>query len=205
MPHLCTMILKPSSRITCFVKDIDAIPQAFFFAILWLVLSIGNQLFQSPMPYLNIETHAHLVGIWQAGLLFRNISNFNCIPLTTVYDTIIKYQKLGTTQMQKKKSGQPTKLTERNHQELSLIITRASTHALDPKNHTYDPRTSNGALRLPKLIVIGQSMTRPKSFGLTNRPLSLENELIGYEFGGRPARSGTWKIWQSTTDLADNW
>ncbi|MBW0526454.1 hypothetical protein O181_066169 [Austropuccinia psidii MF-1] len=122
MPHLCTMILKPSSGITCFVKDVDAIPQAFFFAILWLVLSIGNKLLQSPMPYLDIETYASLVGMRQAGLLFRNISDSNHIPLTTVYDTIVKYQQLGTTQTQKK-SGRPTKSTERDRRELSRIIT----------------------------------------------------------------------------------
>ncbi|MBW0555189.1 hypothetical protein O181_094904 [Austropuccinia psidii MF-1] len=190
------MILKPSSCITRFVKDIDAIPQEFFFEILFLVFCIGNHLLQSPMPYLDIETHARLVGMRQAGLLFRNISNFNHIPLTTVYDTIIKYQQLGTTQMQKKVG---------DHQELSWIITHAcglmaSTHALHPKNHNYNPRTSNGALPSPKLIITGQSMTGPKSFGLTNQHSSLENE-----FGGRPARSGTWKIWQSTTNLANNW
>ncbi|MBW0519451.1 hypothetical protein O181_059166 [Austropuccinia psidii MF-1] len=96
------MSFKPSSRITRSVKDIDAIPQAFFFVILWLVLSIGNKLLQSPMPYLDIKTCARLVGMRQAGLSFRNISDFNHIPLTTVYDTILKYQQLGTTQTQKK-------------------------------------------------------------------------------------------------------
>ncbi|MBW0486513.1 hypothetical protein O181_026228 [Austropuccinia psidii MF-1] len=75
------------------------------------------------MPYLDIKTRACLLGMQQAGLSFRNISNFNCIPLTTVYDTIIKYQQLGTTQTQKK-SGRPTKLTDRDRQELSQIITQ---------------------------------------------------------------------------------
>ncbi|MBW0567024.1 hypothetical protein O181_106739 [Austropuccinia psidii MF-1] len=62
------------------------------------------------MPYLDIKTHVCLVGMGQAGLSFRNISDFNPIPLTTVYDTIIKYQQLGTTQTHKKITNLMTKV-----------------------------------------------------------------------------------------------
>ncbi|MBW0579089.1 hypothetical protein O181_118804 [Austropuccinia psidii MF-1] len=61
------------------------------------------------MPYLDIKTRGRLVGMHQAGLPFRVISDLAGIPLTTVYDTIDKYQQIGTVRTQK----------ERERQELS--------------------------------------------------------------------------------------
>ncbi|MBW0585729.1 hypothetical protein O181_125444, partial [Austropuccinia psidii MF-1] len=48
------------------------------------------------MPYLNIETRGRIVGMRQAGLPFRVISDFVGIPLSTVYDTVAKFQVIGT-------------------------------------------------------------------------------------------------------------
>ncbi|MBW0492044.1 hypothetical protein O181_031759 [Austropuccinia psidii MF-1] len=182
MPRFCTMILKPSSCITRFLKDIDTIPQAFFFVILLLVLSIGNQLLQSPMPYLDIETRACLVGMRQANLLFRNISDFKCIPLTTVYDTIIKYQQLGTTQTQKKSK----------HSRIA------------PKKPYLQPQDFQQHLAFAQAHCHWTINDWAKVIWTANWHSSLENKSIGYKFGGQPARSGTWKIWLSTTDLANN-
>ncbi|MBW0516262.1 hypothetical protein O181_055977 [Austropuccinia psidii MF-1] len=57
----------------------------------------------------------------QAGLPFQTISDLAGIPLTTVYDMIDKYQRIGTVRTQKK--GRPTSMTEQDRQELSRIIT----------------------------------------------------------------------------------
>ncbi|MBW0471398.1 hypothetical protein O181_011113 [Austropuccinia psidii MF-1] len=55
------------------------------------------------MPYLDIETRGRLVGMHQAGLPFRTILDLAGIPLTTVYNTINKYQRIGTVRTQKKR------------------------------------------------------------------------------------------------------
>ncbi|MBW0517573.1 hypothetical protein O181_057288 [Austropuccinia psidii MF-1] len=75
------------------------------------------------MPYLDVETQGRLVGMHQAGLSFRAIAEWNNLPLMTVYNTFQKYEQIGTVTTQRK-SGQPTKLTERDRQQLSRIITR---------------------------------------------------------------------------------
>ncbi|MBW0498431.1 hypothetical protein O181_038146 [Austropuccinia psidii MF-1] len=59
----------------------------------------------------------------QAGLSFRTIPEWNNLPLTTVYNTFQKYKQIGTVTTQQK-SGQPTKLTEHDGQQISRIITR---------------------------------------------------------------------------------
>ncbi|MBW0592528.1 hypothetical protein O181_132243 [Austropuccinia psidii MF-1] len=75
------------------------------------------------MPYLDIKTRGRLVGMCQAGLSFRVILDLTRISLTTVYNTIKKYQRIRTVRTQKKK-GRPTIMTERDRRELSQIITR---------------------------------------------------------------------------------
>ncbi|MBW0515094.1 hypothetical protein O181_054809 [Austropuccinia psidii MF-1] len=66
-----------------------------------------------PMPYLEVETRARLVGMQQAGLSFRAIAEWNNLPLMTVYNTFQKYKEISTV-MTQRKSGRPTKLTERD-------------------------------------------------------------------------------------------
>ncbi|MBW0500061.1 hypothetical protein O181_039776 [Austropuccinia psidii MF-1] len=80
------------------------------------------RLFIPPMPYLDVETRARLVGMRQAGLSFRAIAEWNNLPLTTVYNTFQKYEEIGTVTTQQKR-GQPTKLTERDRRQLGRIIT----------------------------------------------------------------------------------
>ncbi|MBW0460609.1 hypothetical protein O181_000324 [Austropuccinia psidii MF-1] len=75
------------------------------------------------MPYLDVETRGRLVGMRQAGLSFRAIAEWNNLPLTTVYNTFQKYKQIGTITPQQK-SGQTTKLTECDRQQLSHIITQ---------------------------------------------------------------------------------
>ncbi|MBW0588902.1 hypothetical protein O181_128617 [Austropuccinia psidii MF-1] len=75
------------------------------------------------MPYLDVETRGQLVGMRQAGLSFRAIAELNDLSLTTVYKTFQKYQEIGTVTTQKK-TGQPTKLNDRDWRQLSRIITR---------------------------------------------------------------------------------
>ncbi|MBW0590387.1 hypothetical protein O181_130102 [Austropuccinia psidii MF-1] len=48
------------------------------------------------MPYLDIETRARIVGMQKAGLPLRAISDLVGIPLSTVYDTVAKFQVIGT-------------------------------------------------------------------------------------------------------------
>ncbi|MBW0507476.1 hypothetical protein O181_047191 [Austropuccinia psidii MF-1] len=74
------------------------------------------------MPYLDVETRGRLVGMRQAGLSFRAIAELNDLPLTTVCKTFQKYQEIGTVTTQKK-TGRPTKLNDRDWQQLSRIIT----------------------------------------------------------------------------------
>ncbi|MBW0587574.1 hypothetical protein O181_127289 [Austropuccinia psidii MF-1] len=59
----------------------------------------------------------------QAGLSLRAIAELNDLPLTTVYKTFQKYQEIGTVTTQKK-TCRPTKLNDRDRQQLSRIITR---------------------------------------------------------------------------------
>ncbi|MBW0546411.1 hypothetical protein O181_086126 [Austropuccinia psidii MF-1] len=75
------------------------------------------------LPSIDVETQGQLVGMCQAGLLFRAIAELNNLPLTTVYNTFQKYKQIVTITAQRK-SGQPTKLTEFDQQQLSHIITR---------------------------------------------------------------------------------
>ncbi|MBW0549735.1 hypothetical protein O181_089450 [Austropuccinia psidii MF-1] len=79
------------------------------------------------MPYLDIETRGHIVGMRQAGLPFRAISDLVGIPLLTVYDMVAKFQIIGTVRTQKK-TGQPPIMTDRDRRELDRIITRAFAH-----------------------------------------------------------------------------
>ncbi|MBW0529566.1 hypothetical protein O181_069281 [Austropuccinia psidii MF-1] len=53
------------------------------------------------MPYLDIEARGHIVGMCQEGLPFQAISELGGIPLFTVYDTITKFQCIGTVRTQK--------------------------------------------------------------------------------------------------------
>ncbi|MBW0476847.1 hypothetical protein O181_016562 [Austropuccinia psidii MF-1] len=75
------------------------------------------------MPYLDVETQGQLVGMHQAGLLFRAIAEWNNLPLMTFYNTFQKYEQISTVTAQQK-SSQPTKLTECDRQQLSRIITQ---------------------------------------------------------------------------------
>ncbi|MBW0568595.1 hypothetical protein O181_108310 [Austropuccinia psidii MF-1] len=72
---------------------------------------------------IDVETQGQLVGMRQAGLLFRAIAEWNNLPLTTVYNIFQKYKQIGTVTTQQK-SGRPTKLTEHDRQQLSCIITQ---------------------------------------------------------------------------------
>ncbi|MBW0593043.1 hypothetical protein O181_132758 [Austropuccinia psidii MF-1] len=96
------------------------------------------------MPYLNIKTRGRLVGMRQAGLSFRVISDLTGIPLMTVYNTIEKYQRIGTVRTQKKK-GRRTIMTEQDRQELSRIITRGCrltvAQVTDLMTHTVSTQT----------------------------------------------------------------
>ncbi|MBW0563163.1 hypothetical protein O181_102878 [Austropuccinia psidii MF-1] len=74
------------------------------------------------MPYLDIETHGQIVGMRQAGLSFRAIGQLAGVPLTTIYDTVSKYQEIGTVQTQQK-TGRPTILKDCDRRQLSQIIT----------------------------------------------------------------------------------
>ncbi|MBW0492839.1 hypothetical protein O181_032554 [Austropuccinia psidii MF-1] len=75
------------------------------------------------MPYLDIETRGQIVGMRQAGLSFRAIGQLAGVPLTTIYDTVSKYQEIGTVKTQQK-TGQPTILKDCDRCQLSRIITR---------------------------------------------------------------------------------
>ncbi|MBW0557764.1 hypothetical protein O181_097479 [Austropuccinia psidii MF-1] len=65
------------------------------------------------MPYLNIETRGRIIGMRQAGLPFRAILDSVGIPLLTVYDTVAKFQVIGTVRTQKK-TGRPPIMTDRD-------------------------------------------------------------------------------------------
>ncbi|MBW0524353.1 hypothetical protein O181_064068 [Austropuccinia psidii MF-1] len=54
------------------------------------------------MPYLDIETQGRLVGMHQAGLLFRAIAEWNNLPLTTGYNR----NRLAPLQLNKKAANQ---------------------------------------------------------------------------------------------------
>ncbi|MBW0560952.1 hypothetical protein O181_100667 [Austropuccinia psidii MF-1] len=75
------------------------------------------------MPYLDVETQGQLVGMHQAGLLFRAIAEWNNLPLMTVYNTFQKYEQIGIVTTQQK-SDRLTNLTEHDRRQLSGIITR---------------------------------------------------------------------------------
>ncbi|MBW0465033.1 hypothetical protein O181_004748 [Austropuccinia psidii MF-1] len=74
------------------------------------------------MPYLDVETRGQIVGMCQAGLSFRAIGQLAGVPLTTIYDTVTKYQQIGTVQTQQK-TGRPTILKDCDQHQLSQIIT----------------------------------------------------------------------------------
>ncbi|MBW0488891.1 hypothetical protein O181_028606 [Austropuccinia psidii MF-1] len=63
------------------------------------------------MPYLDIETRACIVGMQQAGLPFQAILDLVGIPLSTVYNTVAKFQVIGTVRTQKK-TGRPPIITD---------------------------------------------------------------------------------------------
>ncbi|MBW0586191.1 hypothetical protein O181_125906, partial [Austropuccinia psidii MF-1] len=75
------------------------------------------------MPYLDVETHGRIVGMRQAGLSFRAIDQLAGVPLTTIYNTVFKYQQIGTVKTQRK-NGRPTILKDCDQCQLSRIITR---------------------------------------------------------------------------------
>ncbi|MBW0462974.1 hypothetical protein O181_002689 [Austropuccinia psidii MF-1] len=81
----------------------------------------------------NVETCARLVGMQQAGLSFRAISEWNNLPLTTVYNTFQKYEEIGTVTTQRK-SGRPTKLTELA-QVTSLMTSPVSNRTIQREIH----------------------------------------------------------------------
>ncbi|MBW0533192.1 hypothetical protein O181_072907 [Austropuccinia psidii MF-1] len=74
------------------------------------------------MPYLDVETRGRIVGMRQAGLSFRAIGQLAAVPLTTIYNTVSKYQQIGTVQTQQK-TGWPTILKDCDRRQLSQIIT----------------------------------------------------------------------------------
>ncbi|MBW0485232.1 hypothetical protein O181_024947 [Austropuccinia psidii MF-1] len=80
----------------------------------------------------------------QAGLPFQTILDLAGIPLTMVYNTIDKYQQIGTVRTQKKRE-RPTSMTERDRQELSQIITRGRlltiAQVTDLMTHTVSTQT----------------------------------------------------------------
>ncbi|MBW0576040.1 hypothetical protein O181_115755 [Austropuccinia psidii MF-1] len=53
------------------------------------------------MPYLDIETRGRIIGMRQAGLPFQAILDLVGILLSTVYDTVTKFQIIGTVRTQK--------------------------------------------------------------------------------------------------------
>ncbi|MBW0461815.1 hypothetical protein O181_001530 [Austropuccinia psidii MF-1] len=75
------------------------------------------------MPYLDVEVCGRIVGMQQEGLSYQAIAEVSGIPLTTVYDMMIKFQCIGTVKPQLK-TGQPTILKEQDFQNLNCIITR---------------------------------------------------------------------------------
>ncbi|MBW0583134.1 hypothetical protein O181_122849 [Austropuccinia psidii MF-1] len=75
------------------------------------------------MPYLNVEMRGWIVGMCQAGLPFRAISDLAGVPLTMVYDKIKKYECFGTVQTEKK-TGRPPIMNAQDRRELNHIITR---------------------------------------------------------------------------------
>ncbi|MBW0540797.1 hypothetical protein O181_080512 [Austropuccinia psidii MF-1] len=62
------------------------------------------------------------MGTRQAGLSSQAIGQLAGVPLTIIYNTVSKYQQIGTVQMQQK-TGQPTILKDRDQHQLSQIIT----------------------------------------------------------------------------------
>ncbi|MBW0576536.1 hypothetical protein O181_116251 [Austropuccinia psidii MF-1] len=74
-------------------------------------------------------------------------------------------------------------------------ISSVSTLASPPKNPTFDLKTSNNALHLPKPTTIGQSM-----IWMDKSHLSSGKRSIGSMFGGHLKRSGNWKTLRSTID-----
>ncbi|MBW0462154.1 hypothetical protein O181_001869 [Austropuccinia psidii MF-1] len=74
------------------------------------------------MPYLDVETCGQIVGMRQEGLSFQAIGQFAGVPLTTIYNTVPKYQQIGTMQTQQE-TGQPTILKDCDQHQLSQIIT----------------------------------------------------------------------------------
>ncbi|MBW0485462.1 hypothetical protein O181_025177 [Austropuccinia psidii MF-1] len=75
------------------------------------------------MPYLNIETRGRIIGMQQAGLPFQAISDLVEILLSTIYNTVAKFQVIGTVRTQKK-TGRPPIMTDQDQRELDRIITR---------------------------------------------------------------------------------
>ncbi|MBW0572131.1 hypothetical protein O181_111846 [Austropuccinia psidii MF-1] len=74
------------------------------------------------MPHLDIETRGQIVGMCQAGLSFGAIGQLAGVPLTIIYDTVTKYQQIGTVKTQQK-TRRPTILKDCDRRQLSRIIT----------------------------------------------------------------------------------
>ncbi|MBW0529240.1 hypothetical protein O181_068955, partial [Austropuccinia psidii MF-1] len=74
------------------------------------------------MPeYLGLEQRSQIVGMWNAGLSIRHISEQVAIPKSTVYDTIRRFWERGTCATQPK-SGQPKILNNKDCQGLDQFI-----------------------------------------------------------------------------------
>ncbi|MBW0521889.1 hypothetical protein O181_061604, partial [Austropuccinia psidii MF-1] len=128
------------------------------------------------MPYLDVETRGQLVGMPQAGLLFRAIAEWNNLPLTTVYNMFQKYKQIGTITTQQK-SGRPTKLTEHDWRQLSRIVTRCRRLTVAQVTSLMTSHISNRTIQRNIHKLGKYSQIAPKKPYL--RPQDFQRRLIG--------------------------